>query len=210
MIHWKRRKKIQDALEAEKNHPRGKVVLSDRRIASLLSYVKKHFREAPENKVKLPASVMASAAIGIIGGAAGVRSKAHFSSEQGLQEYVKKNKNQIFTKYLLDRLAERCMTVKDLYKLTYLNRSIRTKILQSSDLNPYKPDKDTVLKMGIAMQMTLDEMDKFLETAGFALTYNDEKDIVIRYCIDRKIFNCVEVDAMVYKMTGKSLYKERA
>jgi len=42
MIHWKRRKKIEAALEAENSNPHRDVVLSDKRIADLLAYVKKH------------------------------------------------------------------------------------------------------------------------------------------------------------------------
>jgi len=199
MIHWQRRKKIQAALEAENNNPHREVVLSDKRIADLLAYVKKYFIEAPKNNA-LPASAMVSR---------GAKSKAYFSSSRELDEYIKKEKNQIFTRYLMERLVERDLSTKGLYKLAGLYRSIKQKIEVSSDLDPYKPDKDTVIKMGMGMQMDFDEMSKMLAAAGFALSKNDRKDIVIKFCIDKKIYNRDEVDALVYEITGKSLYKER-
>jgi len=109
----------------------------------------------------------------------------------------------------MERLAERDLSTKGLYKLAGLNRSIKQKIEVSSDLDPYKPDKDTVIKMGMSMQMDFDEMSKMLAAAGFALSKNDRKDIVIKFCIDKKIYNRDEVDAMVFEITDKSLYKER-
>jgi len=198
MIHWKRRKKIQEALEEKIKKPNRKVKLSDKKIANLLAYVKRHFKPVPESKAKPPASAIVFK---------GVKSKSHFSTYKELDEYVKKERNQIFTKYLMERLAERDLAIKGLYKLAGLNRSIKQKIEVSSDLDPYQPDKDTVIKMGIAMQMNLDEMNKMLASAGFALSKNDKKDIVISYCIDKKIYDCYEVDARIYEVTGKSLYK---
>jgi len=198
MIHWQRRKKIQAALEAENNNPDKKVVLNNKIIAALQTYVKRYYVEAPKSKAKHLASTMVSK---------GVKSKAHFSSSPELDEYVKKEKNQIFTRYLMERLAERELTIKGLYKLTGLNRSIKQKIETSSDLDPYQPDKDTVIKMGIAMRMNLDEMGKMLAVAGFALSRNDKKDIVIKYCIEKLgEFDRYKVDRLVYEVTGKSLY----
>ena len=198
MIHWQRRKKIQAALAAENNSPKKKIVLSDKIITDLQAYIKRYYVETPKNKAK-------PSAFAIVSG--GAKSKAHFSSSPELDERVKKEKNQIFTRNLMERLAEREMTIKELYKLTGLNRSIKQKIETSSDLHPYQPDKDTVIKIGLAMQMNYDEMGKMLAAAGFALSKNDKKDIVINYCIDKKIFDRYTVDRYVYEVTGKSLYK---
>jgi len=200
MIHWQRRKKLQAALEAENNTTHKKIVLTDKIIAVLQAYVKRYYVETPKNNAPLPVSAMKSR---------GAKSKAYFSSSRELDEYVKKEKNQIFTRYLMERLAERDLSTKGLYKLAGLNRSIKQKIEVSSDLDPYQPDKNTVIKMGMGMQMDFDEMNKMLAAAGFALSKNDRKDIVIKFCIDKKIYNRDEVDAFVYEITGKSLYKER-
>jgi len=198
MIHWQRRKKIQAALEAENNNPNKKVVLSEKIIAGLQAYVKRYYVEAPQNKATPPAYAMVSG---------GKKSKAYLSSSPELDERVNKEKNQTFTRHLMERLAERELTVKGLYKLAGLNRSIKQKIETSSDLEPYQPDKDTVIKMGIAMRMKFDEMGKMLAAAGFALSNNDKKDIVIKYCIDNNKFDRYEVDRYVYEVTGKSLYR---
>jgi len=200
MIHWKRRKQIFDALEAEKKRRSGKAELSDRETARLLSYVKRHFRKTSEKKAGSYAAMSAR-----------TKGRARFSSYKDMDEYIENEKrNRIFTGYLMERLAERGLPVKGLYKLAGLHRSIKQKIELSSGLEPYRPDKNTVIKMGMAMRMTLDEMDRMLAAAGFALANNDEKDIVIRYCIERKIYDRYEIDARVYARTGKSLYKERA
>jgi len=82
VIHWQRRKKIEAALEAENNKARKKVVLSDKRIADIAAYVKRHFVEAPENSAK-PPSAMASK---------GPKSKAYFSSSMDWMNMLKKKK----------------------------------------------------------------------------------------------------------------------
>jgi len=154
----------------------------------------------PENNASPSASAIKSK---------GVKSKAYFSSSKELDQYVKNEKNQTFTRHLMKELAERGLTLKGLYKLADLHRSIKQKIELSSDSEPYQPEKDTVIKMGMAMQMTFDEMSKLLEAAGLALGTNDKKDIVIKYCIEKKIFDRFKVDRLVYEITGKSLYKVR-
>jgi hypothetical protein len=200
MIHWQRRKKIKAALKAHDENPRRKVALSDKKIADLLAYVKRYFKETRGSPGKFPASSIA---------AEGVKSKAYFSSYKDMDIYIKENRKWLFTKYLTERLEEREMTVKDLYKLAGFHRSIKQKIELSSDIDPYQPDKDTVIKMGIAMQMNFEEMNKLLDAAGFSLARNDRKDLVIRYCINEKIYDRVEVDWRVIEATGKSIYKTR-
>ncbi|GHU88836.1 hypothetical protein FACS189476_06650 [Spirochaetia bacterium] len=207
MIHWSRIKKIKAALlEAENGNEnsRRKVELSPRKIADMLEYVKRYYKEEPQAAAnKFSSSKIAAVVPGFGVAAIG----AHLSSGDDLDGYIKENRNKIFTNYLKQKMNEWDITITDLYKLARLHRSIKQKIEWSSDLEPYQPDKDTVIKIGMAMQMKLDEMNEFLAAAGFALANNDKKDIVIKYCITKKIYDLYEIDACVLRATDKSLYK---
>jgi len=203
MIHWKRRKKIRDSLKIE-NTTRKEIVISDKETAELKKYIKRYYVEAPKKKAKPPASAIASK---------GSNAKAYFSFSGELNEYIKKEykreeKKQIFTEYLKDVLPEFGMTVEDLVKKTCLNRSIKNDIIKSCEAEPFRPDKNTVLRMGIAMQMYVDEIETLLDAAGFTLSRSDKKDLIVKYHINKKIYDIDKIDKYVYKETGKSLFGE--
>jgi len=190
MIHWKRRKKIQDTLEALKKNPRKKVVLSDKQIADMEAYLKRYY--VPPKKSK--ASALAYKGAG---------GKAYFSSSKEPVEFAKKGKNQVFAEYLKKELTERGRTANDLYILSGRSRLVKTII--SGGANTQQPDKNTVFLIGIAIQMNLDEMRGLLAAAGFVLSRSEKEDSVIKFCIEEKIWDINEVDERMSKFTGKSL-----
>jgi hypothetical protein len=206
MIHWKRRKKIQDSLKG-KNNPGENIAISDKTIANLEKFIKKHFLEAPKNKAPIPVSAMVSR---------GKKRKAYFSSSRKVdeldeyinREYVYEERKQMFTEFLRKKLADHGMTFQQLFESIKLDPSIRRSIINSSEVTPYQPDKNTVLKIGIAMQMYIDEMNKLLKTAGFDFSKYDKKDIIIMYFIGIKNYDLYEINKRVLERTGKSLYGE--
>ena len=191
-----------DAKTGNKNSKR-KAGLSEKTIADALAYVKRYFVEAPKTGGKLSSSAMK---------AEGVKSEASFSSNKDLDNYLKQEQkqNESFAKYLTKQLEERGLTFKELCKSLDFDRKRVEAFEFDSSVNPYRPIKNYVILMGLKMQMDIEGMLALLSRAGYTLSYTDKKDLVIRYCIKNKIYDCFKVDDLVYEITGKSLKKTRS
>ena len=61
-----------------------------------------------------------------------------------------------------------------------MDRKLFSKIQSSDD---YQPRKYTVVRLALALDLSLDETNEFMNNAGFALSHGKIKDLVIAYCI---------------------------
>jgi len=56
-----------------------------------------------------------------------------------------------------------------------------------------QPKKETLLKLGVVLQLSVDEMVALLASAGFAFNPSDRRDLLIKGCFEEKIFNIFEI-----------------
>jgi hypothetical protein len=200
MVHWKKRQKIKADLEAENNNPERKVVLSEKVIAGLNAYIRKHYVKPPKTHEEFPSSAMKA---GVISGV------AFLSLNKEMDKYIKEklNQNESFAKFYTKQMEERGLTFKEICKSLDFDRKRIEAFELDSDINPYRPTKNYAILMGMKLQMDLEEMQALLAKAGYTLSDSDIKDLTIKYCIEKKIYDCYKVDALVYEKTGKSLKK---
>lgn len=77
-------------------------------------------------------------------------------------------------------MNEKDMTAPQIYTKACMDRKLFSKIQSSDD---YQPRKYTVVRLALALDLSLDETDEFMNNAGFALSHGKIKDLVIEYCI---------------------------
>lgn len=87
---------------------------------------------------------------------------------------------ETFTQMLLRFMEEKHMTPPELYNNACLDRKLFSKIQSNID---YQPKKYTAVRLALALQLSPEETDALLETAGFALSRSKITDLVISYCI---------------------------
>ena len=58
----------------------------------------------------------------------------------------------------------------------------------------YHPSKATVIALGIALEADLDEMEALLCEAGYALSGSETFDLIIRYCVEHRVFDLDEIN----------------
>lgn len=88
---------------------------------------------------------------------------------------------ETFREMLLRLMNEKDMSAPEVYTKACMDRKLFSKILSSDD---YQPRKYTVVRLALALDLSLDETNEFMNNAGFALSHGKLKDLVIEYCIE--------------------------
>lgn len=101
-------------------------------------------------------------------------------------EEVLENKAETFSTMLLRLIDEKGLKDSDAYKRANIDRRLFSKIRGDED---YIPSKKTAISFCLALQLTMDEAKKLLETAGYALSTSTRFDLIIMYLIENREYN---------------------
>lgn len=84
----------------------------------------------------------------------------------------------------------------EIYKRANLSRQHFSKIRN----NPcYKPTKPTAIALALALELDLEQTRDLIGRAGFALTNSSKFDLIIRYFIEQRNYNVVEINLALYE-----------
>lgn len=82
-----------------------------------------------------------------------------------------------------------------IYKKALLTKQHFSKIRN----NPhYKPTKQTAVALALALELNLEDARDLLSRAGYALSNSSKFDLIIRYCIEHKCFDLVQINCLLY------------
>lgn len=70
----------------------------------------------------------------------------------------------------------------------------------------YKPNKKTAISFAIALELSLDETQKLLSSVGFVLSDSSLFDVIIKYCLENKIYDVSEIDSALFKYDQETLF----
>lgn len=119
------------------------------------------------------------------------RAKAE-SGAAGLAEYIDSNKSdETFSKRLLSLIDQKGLRDSDVYKAAGIDRRHFSKIRSNAD---YRPGKTSVLALCFALQLSQQQTEDLLETAGFSLSQSNTADLIVMFCIERGIYSLLEVN----------------
>ena len=120
-----------------------------------------------------------------------------------INEYINQNKElNDFQTLLFKYIDEKELKDSDVYNKVNLDRRLFSKIRSN---NNYHPSKETVILLGIALELEEKDFEKLLESASYSLPKNNYFDLIIRFCIINKIFKLNEINELLNEYQCKLL-----
>lgn len=107
-----------------------------------------------------------------------------------------------FQEMLFRKIAESGLPETEIYKKANIDRKLFSKIRS----NPaYHTRKNTVLALAIALKLELDDTVELLEKAGYALSPGSKGDLIVKYFIERKLYDIHVINYALHEFEQPTL-----
>ena len=120
-----------------------------------------------------------------------------------IDEYINDNKDESkFQTLLFKYIDERKLKDSDVYNKVNIDRRLFSKIRSDAS---YHPSKETIILLGLSLELSEDDIISLLESASYSLPKNNYFDLIIRFCFINKIYKLDEVNELLYDYNCKCL-----
>ena len=123
-----------------------------------------------------------------------------------LDDFIKVNRKPTFNQLLFSLIDNNGYSDPDIYKKAGLDRKHFSKIRSNPD---YKPSKLTVIALALSLELNLNDAKELLISAGYFLSDSDTFDLVIQFCIEKKIYNIHDVNEALDNYQLKPIVRVR-
>lgn len=111
-------------------------------------------------------------------------------------------KEETFQVKLLNLIDASGETDPMVYKRANIDRKLFAKIRKDEN---YKPSRKTAIALAIALKLSLPEAQDLLKRAGFSLSQSSTFDLIIRYCLEHRIWDINDVNSILFKFDQEVL-----
>ncbi|WP_045522416.1 hypothetical protein [Neobacillus niacini] len=108
-----------------------------------------------------------------------------------IENFIKIKRQPAFNQRLFRFIDKKGASDSNIYKRAGMDRRHFSKIRSNSD---YRPSKNTVIALALALELNKKETDKLLSSAGYSLSDSDTFDLVIQFCLEKKIYDFYHVN----------------
>ena len=116
--------------------------------------------------------------------------------EQSLKDYLETT-DKSFAYKLFDLIDKRGMTDVECYKKANVDKKTFSKLKCHPDT--YKPSKQTAVAFAIALKLDIDETQELLASAGLTLSHSFTFDKIIRYFIQKEIYDIFTINEALFE-----------
>ena len=111
-------------------------------------------------------------------------------------EDMLKQEDAGFSETLMKLIDKTGKKDSEIYKRAGLTKQHFSKIRNNPN---YKPTKPTAIALALALELDLDATRDLIGRAGYALTNSSKFDLIIRYFIEQKNYNVVEINCVLFE-----------
>ena len=104
--------------------------------------------------------------------------------------------DESFSKKLFMLIDSKGMTDVECYKKANVSRQTWHKIISDPK---YRPSKNTVISLAIALKLSYEQTDSLLESVGYALSSSIIFDVIIKYFLVNEKYDIFEIDSTLLK-----------
>jgi hypothetical protein len=108
-----------------------------------------------------------------------------------LEDFIKNKRKPAFNQILFSFIDKKGTSDSDIYKKAGIDRRHFSKIRSNPD---YRPGKNTVVALALALELNKKEVDRLLSSAGYSLSDSDTFDLVVQFCFEKKIYDINDVN----------------
>lgn len=115
---------------------------------------------------------------------------------------IDQQKEESFSQRLLRLIDESGMTDAECYKRANVDRRHFSKIRSNKN---YHPKKTTAIAFAVALELSLDETQDLLQSAGYTLTHSSRADVIIEYFIEKGNFSVFDINAALFDLNEATI-----
>lgn len=108
-----------------------------------------------------------------------------------IENFIKTKRKPTLQQVLFSFIDKKGVTDPEVYKKAGLDRKHFSKIRSNPN---YRPSKNTIIALALALELNKKETDKLLSSAGYSLSDSDTYDLVIQFCLEKKIYDIYDVN----------------
>ncbi|MFC0273149.1 hypothetical protein ACFFIX_17170 [Metabacillus herbersteinensis] len=103
-----------------------------------------------------------------------------------LEDFIKINRKPTLNQVLFSFIDKKGASDIEIYKKAGIDRKHFSKI--RSNLN-YHPKKNTMIALAFALELNEEDTNELLSSAGYSLSDSETYDLVIQFCLEKRIYD---------------------
>lgn len=116
-------------------------------------------------------------------------------SNKNVKDFIDENKIiNDFKTALFKLIDEKNLIDSDVYNKVHIDRRLFSKIRNDKT---YHPSKETVILLGLSLELNEKEIENLLDSASYSLPRNNEYDLIIRFCFINGIYDLKKVNNLL-------------
>lgn len=119
-----------------------------------------------------------------------------------LDDFIKNNQKPTLQQVLFRFIDQKGVSDIEVYKSAGIDRKHFSKIRSKAD---YRPKKSTVIALGLGLKLDEEEFEQLLESGGYSLSDSETADLVIKFCLDKGIYDVIQVNEYLDYFSQKTL-----